>query len=240
MNDIKVVILAGGYGTRIAEETSVRPKPMVEIGGKPILWHIMKIFSTQGFNDFIVCAGYKGETIKEYFDKGIDNENWNITVVDTGQETMTGGRIKRIKDYVGNDPFFLTYGDGIADIDLKKLLEFHNGHNLPATVTAVQPEGRFGILKIEGKNGFVSSFREKPKNGGAWINGGFFILDPKVIDYIKGDETVFEQEPMKQLVEDGQLAAYRHRGFWMSLDTLRDKNVLEDLWQKGRALWKIW
>ncbi len=240
MNDMKVVILAGGYGTRIAEETSVRPKPMVEIGGKPMLWHVMKIFSTQGFNDFIICAGYKGDMIKEYFSKGIDNENWNITIVDTGQETMTGGRIKRIKDYLGNGQFFLTYGDGVADVDLKKLLEFHNGHNLPATVTAVQPEGRFGILKIEGKNGLVSSFREKPKNGGSWINGGFFILDPKVIDYIQGDETVFEQEPMKQLVEDGKLAAYRHKGFWMCLDTLRDKNILEELWQKGQALWKVW
>lgn len=259
MNNMKVVILAGGYGTRIAEESSVRPKPMVEIGGKPILWHIMKIFSVHGFNNFIICAGYKGHIIKEYLSNNYKNSDlnlsfnndkvevindgvdiWKVMVADTGEKTMTGGRLKKIKKYLGDKPFFLTYGDGVADVDLKELLKFHKSMGVLATVTAVQPEGRWGILNLSKGQGIVKSFREKPKNGGSWINGGFFVLDPRVIDYIKNDDTVFEQEPMMRLVEDGQLAAFRHKGFWMCMDTLRDKNVLEDLWQKGKALWKIW
>lgn len=255
---MKVVILAGGFGTRLSEETDIKPKPMVEIGGKPILWHIVKIYSSYGFNDFIICLGYKGYIIKEFFanyflhtsDVTIDlkdnkievhsvkAEPWKVTLVDTGLNTMTGGRIKRIKPFVENQTFMLTYGDGVGNIDIKKLLEFHKSHGKYATLTAVQPSGRFGALHLEGDK--VKEFEEKPKGDGAWVNGGFFVLEPQIFDYIEGDETIWEKEPLENLAKDGQLMAYKHTGFWKPMDTLRDKRELELLWQSGNPPWKIW
>jgi glucose-1-phosphate cytidylyltransferase len=254
---MKTVILAGGMGTRISEESHLRPKPMIEIGGKPILWHIMKIFSAAGVNDFVICCGYLGYAIKSYFanyflhvsDVTFDlaenrvqvhqsgAEPWKVTLVDTGVSTMTGGRIKQVRPYLGEQDFFLTYGDGVADIDVNLLLEFHRKHKLLATVTAVRPSSRFGALVTEGER--VISFQEKPQ-GSTWINGGFFVLSPKVINYIEGDQTVWEGEPLERLAREGQLASYTHEGFWHPMDTLRDKNQLEALWSSGNAPWKIW
>ncbi len=257
---MKVVILAGGRGTRISEETEILPKPMVEIGGKPVIWHIMKLYSHYGFNDFIICLGYRGYMIKEYFshyfmhmsDVTIDltknetkvhtsaSEPWRITLVDTGLNTMTGGRLKRIKEYVGNQPFFLTYGDGLADINIKKLVEFHEQNKGLATLTAIQSLGRFGVLDIASGNK-VSSFLEKPKGESGWINGGFFVLEPEVFDFIENEDTaVWEKEPLENLAKQGKLAAYKHLGFWGCMDTLRDKINFEDIWQSGKAPWKVW
>ena len=253
---MKAVILAGGLGTRLSEETEKKPKPMVEIGGLPIIWHIMQIFSAYGVEDFIVCLGYKGYVIKEYFlnyrlhqsdvtvDIGrgateyhrIGAENWRVSLIETGTDTMTGGRLKRVRSYLGQDDFFLTYGDGVADIDLGRLLAFHKAQGCLATVTGVVPPGRFGALEMRGN--LVTSFREKPAGDGATINGGFFVLSPKVIDYIDGDQTVWEREPMERLAQEGQLASYHHQGFWQAMDTLRDKTHLEELWATGRAPWK--
>ncbi len=254
---MKTVILAGGLGTRISEESHLKPKPMIEIGGRPILWHIMKLFSHYGFNDFIVCLGYRGYVVKEYFanyvlhnaDLTVDlargvteyhatkHEPWKVTLVDTGEETMTGGRLKRVAGYLdANEPFFLTYGDGVADVDLGALAAFHKAHDQDATVTAVAPPGRYGALEIEG--GQVRRFIEKPPGDNGLINGGFFVLDPKVIDRIDGDETIWEQGPLMGLAADHQLMAYRHDGFWAAMDTLRDKNVLEAMWASGEAPWR--
>mgnify|MGYP001626391573 FL=1 len=256
----KVVILAGGFGTRISEESHLKPKPMIEIGERPILWHIMKIYSHQGFNDFIICLGYKGYIIKEYFahyflhesdvtfdfshngDQIIHNniaEPWKVTLVDTGLNTMTGGRVKRIQKYIGNETFMLTYGDGVADIDLKALVEFHKSKGKYATITAVQPSGKFGALNLS-EDGMIRSFIEKPVGDGGWVNGGFMVMEHEVFDYIKGDETILEKEPLENLAKDGQLCAYKHRGFWQPMDTMRDKNTLESLWNSGKAPWKIW
>jgi glucose-1-phosphate cytidylyltransferase len=257
---MKAVILAGGYGTRISEESSVRPKPMVEIGGKPILWHIMKIYSVYGINDFIICCGYKGYVIKEYFanyffhksDVTFDLKNnrreihqnhvepWKVTLVDTGEDTMTGGRLKRVKDYIGSETFCFTYGDGVSDVDIRRLINFHRNQKTLATLTAVQPPGRFGAFTLDSERNLISSFEEKPDGDGAWINGGFFVLEPEAMSYIQGDSTVWEREPMQKLAQDGMLSAYRHRGFWQPMDTLRDKNYLESLWQSGEAPWKAW
>ncbi len=257
---MKAVILAGGLGTRLSEETGVKPKPMVEIGGKPILWHIMKIYSAAGIDDFIICLGYKGYMIKEYFasyslrmsDITFDllrndmqvhqngTEPWRVTLVDTGEKTMTGGRIKRIKDYIDGESFCLTYGDGVTDLDIKKLVTFHQEQKTLVTLTAVQPPGRFGVFNLEDHQFLISKFREKPQGEGAWINGGFFVAEPEVIDYIKDDSTVWEKEPLQNLAREGKLTAHRHNGFWQNMDTLRDKNVLEQLWQDGVAPWKIW
>lgn len=256
---MKVVILAGGRGSRLSEETTNIPKPMVEIGGKPIIWHIMKCYSHYGFNDFIICLGYKSYMIKEYFshyflhmsDVTIDmakntteihstfSEPWKITLVDTGLETMTGGRVKRIKKYVEKEPFMLTYGDGLADIDISKLLKFHQSHGKTLTVTAAQSMGRFGSLAFSKKDQ-VKGFLEKPKGDNHWVNGGYFVAEPEVFDYIASDETVFEQEPLKNLAKDGEMFAYKHDGFWFPMDTLRDKIYLEDLWQSKQAPWKSW
>lgn len=256
---MKAVLLAGGLGTRISEETADRPKPMIEIGGKPILWHIMKIYSAHGINDFIVCLGYKGYVIKEYFQNyflhmsdvtfdvrnnsmevhNIESEPWKITLVDTGLNTMIGGRIKRILPYVKDDEAFcLTYGDGVSDVDIKASILLHNQEKRLATVTAVQPPGRFGALQFEGNK--IKGFAEKPMGDGGWINGGFFVLSPKVGEYIKDDATVWEREPMEQLAKEGQLNAYFHKGFWQPMDTLRDKVHLEELWQSHKAPWKTW
>lgn len=256
---MKAVILAGGLGTRISEETSVRPKPMIEIGGKPILWHIMKMYSHHGINDFIICCGYKGYVIKEYFanyflhmsDITFDMsknsmevhqrhaEPWKVTLVDTGEDTMTGGRVKRVASYLqGEEAFCLTYGDGVSDVNISQLVEFHKAQNVKATLTATIPPGRFGALDLNGDR--VSSFMEKPKGDGAMINGGFFVLSPKVIDYITDDQTVWERGPLERLANEGDLAAFHHRGFWQPMDTLRDKVLLEDLWQSGKAPWKTW
>lgn len=255
---MKAVILAGGLGTRISEETHLKPKPMVEIGGKPILWHILKIYSTYGIQDFIICLGYKGYVIKEYFanyflhmsDVTFDMQHnkmevhhqkaepWRITLVDTGEETMTGGRLKRVKDYLGEEDFCFTYGDGVANVDIKNLIAFHRQQNVLATVTATRPPGRFGSLKLAENT--VNGFQEKPQGDGGWINGGFFVLSPKVIDYIMGDETKWEQKPLESLANQGQLAAYKHDGFWQPMDTLRDKKYLEELWATGQAKWKVW
>lgn len=256
---MKVVILAGGFGTRISEESATRPKPMVEIGNKPILWHIMKIYSSYGLNDFVICCGYKGHVIKEYFanyamrhsDVTFDFrdgqthihrngvEPWCVTLVDTGENTMTGGRIKRVQQNVGDETFCCTYGDGVSDVDVAKLIAFHRKQKTLATLTAVQPPGRFGVIKLRAKQTHVHSFNEKPRGDGAWINGGFFVLEPGIFDYIEGDATTWEQEPLRHLADAKQLTAYRHVGFWQPLDTLRDKMMLEDLWQKG-APWKTW
>jgi glucose-1-phosphate cytidylyltransferase len=255
---MKAVILAGGLGTRLSEETSLRPKPMVEIGGKPVLWHVMKIYSSYGINDFVICLGYKGYLIKEYFsnyflhtsDVTVDLRNnsldihqtaaepWKVTLVDTGQDTMTGGRLKRVGQYVQDEDFCFTYGDGVGDIDINRLVAFHRQHKALATLTATQPPGRFGALGFNGDH--VSTFQEKPEGDGGWINGGFFVLSPRVLDYIDGDSTVWEREPVQRLADEGNLTAYRHPGFWQPMDTLRDKNHLEDLWAKGNAPWKTW
>jgi glucose-1-phosphate cytidylyltransferase len=255
---MKAVILAGGLGTRLSEETVTKPKPMVEIGGRPILWHIMQIFSANGVKDFIICLGYKGYIVKEYFlnyrlhlsDVTVDvgkgtvdfhrssAEDWRVSLIETGDMTMTGGRLKRVREYVQDDDFFLTYGDGVADINLTKLLAFHKAHGKLATVTAVLPPGRFGTLELTGNR--VKNFREKPAGDGASINGGFFVLSPKVIDYIDDDTTVWEQRPLENLAREGELFAYSHDGFWQAMDTLRDKTQLEDLWSKGQAPWKVW
>lgn len=256
---MKVVILAGGMGTRISEETSVRPKPMVEIGGKPILWHIMKIYAAHGINDFIICCGYKGYLIKEYFanyflhmsDVTFDMSNnrmevhhqkaepWKVTLVDTGDDTLTGGRLKRVVDYVKNEEVFcLTYGDGVSDVNITELISFHKSEKVKATLTAVLPPGRFGVLELNGNK--VHSFREKPQGEGAKINGGFFVLSPKVIDYITDDKTIWEREPLERLAIENNLSAFQHNGFWQPMDTLRDKNYLEELWSSGQAPWKIW
>lgn len=260
---MKTVILAGGFGTRISEESGVKPKPMVEVGGKPILWHIMKIYAHYGIHDFIICCGYKGYVIKEYFSNYFlhnsdvtfsmannemtvhkrNAENWNVTLVDTGENTMTGGRIKRVKDYIGDEKFCLTYGDGVSDIDIAASIKFHQEEGKLATLTAVQQPGRFGAFTLRQGQNSVNQFREKPKGDGdgtAWINGGFFILDPKVIDYIDDDSTVWEKAPLEKLANDGQLNAFKHTGFWQPMDTLRDKNVLEKFWSQGDAPWKIW
>lgn len=255
---MKAVILAGGLGTRLSEETSTRPKPMVEIGGRPILWHIMKIYSSHGINDFVICCGYKGYVIKEYFANYFlhmsditlnmrDNEMkvhdqraepWNVTLVDTGDESMTGGRLRRVRDFIGNDDFCFTYGDGVGDIDIAKSVEFHRAHGKLATLTATYPPGRFGALDIESKQ--VRSFREKPKGDGAMINGGFFVLSPKVLDYIESDLTVWEQDPLARLASENELMAFQHEGFWQPMDTLRDKQHLELLWESDAAPWKSW
>lgn len=256
---MKVVILAGGLGTRISEETEIRPKPMVEIGGKPILWHIMKIYSHYGYNEFIVCLGYKGYLIKEYFanyyrhqaDITIDlcsntteihnsaAEPWKVTLIETGQDTMTGGRVKRIQPYTNGQPFLLTYGDGVATVDIPALVRYHQKNKKHLTVTAVQPSGRFGALDLADNNR-VTSFMEKPKGDGSWINGGFFVCQPEVFSYINGDATVFEREPMEKIARDNQMMAFKHEGFWRPMDTLRDKNELNILWDRGQAKWKVW
>ena len=255
---MKAVILAGGLGTRLSEETTLRPKPMVEIGGRPILWHIMQIFASHGVNDFVICLGYKGYVIKEFFLNyrlhlsdvtmrlGTGDiqfhrsygQNWNVSLIETGDATNTGGRLKRIRDYVGDEDFFMTYGDGVSDVDLTKLAAFHKAEGRLATLTAVVPPGRFGALELKGTA--ISSFREKPAGDGAMINGGFFVLSPKVFDLIEGDATVWENEPMEKLARDGQLSAFTHNGFWQAMDTLRDKSHLETLWAKGQAPWKSW
>ena len=256
---MKVVILAGGFGTRLAEDTAVKPKPMVEIGGKPILWHIMKIYSYYGFNDFIICLGYKGYMIKEYFanyflhasDVTLDvqhnkmevhqknAEPWKVTLVETGDKTMTGGRVKRIQAYLKDQPFLMTYGDGVADLNIAQLIAYHQAHQKLVTVTATQPAGRFGALTMDESNK-VKSFMEKPAGDGGWINGGFFVMQPGVFRYIAGDTTTLEHDPMEKLVHEGELVAYKHYGFWHSMDTLRDKILLEDLWASGKAPWKVW
>jgi len=256
---MKVAILAGGFGTRLAEETEIRPKPMVEIGGKPILWHIMKIYSHYGFNDFVILLGYKGYYIKEYFanyflhqsDITIDlssgkmeilnnsSEPWRVTLLDTGIDTMTGGRIKRARHVLGNETFMLTYGDGVGDVNIQELLKFHKAHGKSLTITSAQPEGRFGSLVI-GDHDKVLAFQEKPKGDGAWVNAGFFVCKPKIFEYIENDETIFEKEPLENLTKDGEVFAYKHYGFWKPMDTLRDKLELQKLWDSGKAPWKIW
>ncbi len=256
---MRSVILAGGLGTRLSEETSVRPKPMVEIGGKPILWHIMKLYSAHGVNEFIICCGYKGYVIKEYFanyflhmsdvtfdmsHNGMEvhqqfSEPWRVTLVDTGDETQTGGRLKRVRGYLGDEDFCLTYGDGVGDVDITRLVEFHKAQGTLATLTATQLPGRFGALNLAGGNKVVG-FQEKPHGDGGWINGGFFVLSPKVIDYIEGDSTLWERGPMERLAAEGQMSAYLHHGFWQPMDTLRDKIHLEELWASGKAPWKKW
>ncbi|TDK39145.1 glucose-1-phosphate cytidylyltransferase [Rhizobium deserti] len=255
---MKAVILAGGLGTRLAEETSLRPKPMVEIGGRPILWHIMKIYSHYGINEFVVCLGYKGYIIKEYFmnyllhmaDVSIDlssqtttihkrrAEPWKVTLVDTGEASMTGGRIGRVRDYIGDETFCMTYGDGVSNIDIRREIEFHQSHGQDATVTLVRPPGRFGAANLDGD--FVRSFKEKPDGEAGWINAGFFVLSPKVFDRIEGDDTVWEKGPMESLAASGQLAGFRHEGFWQPMDTLRDKQQLEEMWRNGHAPWQVW
>lgn len=257
---MKVVILAGGYGTRISEESHLKPKPMIEIGGRPILWHIMKIYSHFGFNDFVVCLGYKGYVIKEYFanyflhesdvtfDFRDDNkmtthihkaEPWKVTLINTGVDTMTGGRVKRVRDYVNNETFLLTYGDGVSNVNLEQLVKFHKSHGKMATLTAIQPSGRFGALEIVSNNSIIG-FKEKPKGETGWVNGGFMVLEPSVFDLIGGDETVFEKEPLEILSNTGNLYSYKHEDFWQPMDTLRDKMYLEGLWQSGKAPWKLW
>jgi glucose-1-phosphate cytidylyltransferase len=257
---MKAVILAGGLGTRLSEETSIRPKPMVEIGGKPVLWHIMKIYSAHGINDFIICCGYKGYIIKEYFanyflhmsDVTFDMrfnqmnvhsgyaEPWRVTLVNTGDNTMTGGRLKRIWEHIGNDTFCFTYGDGVSDVNITKLINFHKEQKSLATLTAVQPAGRFGAISLGQEQTKIHSFREKPEGDGAWINGGYFVLEPEVINLIADDSTVWEKEPLEKLADMEQLSAFKHQGFWQPMDTLRDKNYLEDLWKSDQAPWKLW
>jgi glucose-1-phosphate cytidylyltransferase len=254
---VKVVILAGGVGSRLSEETTIRPKPMVELGGKPILWHIMKLYSHHGLNDFIVCLGYKGYVIKEYFanyflhmsDVTINlrnndlkvhqnmSEPWSVTLVDTGDATQTGGRLGRVRQHI-DDTFCLTYGDGLSDVNITKLIAFHHEQGRAATLTAVQPQGRFGIIDFEEEK--ISAFQEKPPGDGSWINGGFFVLEPRVLDLIEGDHTIWERGPLEQLARDAQLSAYKHQGFWQPMDTLRDRTHLESLWASGNAPWKTW
>lgn len=258
---MKVVILAGGFGTRISEESHLKPKPMIEIGDAPILWHIMKFYSSYGFNEFIICCGYKGYYIKEYFadyylhrsdvtfDFSSENqmvvhnnvsEPWKVTLVDTGLNTMTGGRVKRVSDYIGDEAFMLTYGDGLSDINLTNLLKFHKEHGKMATMTAIQPDGRFGVVDISSSNNEIRAFREKKKEDGGWINGGFMILEPSIFEYIKDDNTILEKEPLEIAAKKGELVAYKHSGFWQCMDTLRDKNFLEELWYSNEAPWKVW
>lgn len=259
-DDVKAVILAGGLGTRLAEETGVRPKPMVEIGGEPILWHILKLYSAHGINDFIICCGYKGNLIIEYFHDlmerassttfdlrrgtvsryGSRTEPWRVTLVDTGDASMTGGRLRRVRDYIGDETFCMTYGDGVSSVDIAATIAFHRAHGRYATMTAVQPPGRFGAFSLAENDPVVHHFTEKPVGDGSWINGGFFVLEPEVIDWIEGDDTVWEQEPMRRLAAEEQLVAFRHAGFWHPMDTLRDKMVLNELWTSGAAPWKIW
>jgi glucose-1-phosphate cytidylyltransferase len=256
---MKVVILAGGLGTRLSEETDIKPKPMVEIGGRPILWHIMKLYASQGFKEFIICCGYKGHVIKEYFqqyflhhaDVTFDlaanqmsvhhktTEDWKVTLVNTGKDSMTGGRIRRIQPYVKNERFMLTYGDGLSNINLAELLRFHKNHGKMVTVTAVQPESRFGVLDINATQQ-VQSFMEKPKGESGWINGGFFICEPGVFSYLEGDQTIWEREPLEQIAAAGELFAFKHSGFWKPMDSLKDKNDLNSMWEKGQAEWNIW
>jgi glucose-1-phosphate cytidylyltransferase len=255
---MKVVILVGGLGTRLSEETTIKPKPMVEIGGNPILWHIMKIYSHYGFNDFIICLGYKGYMIKEYFanyflhmsDVTIDIKNnkieihqnfsepWKISLIDTGENTMTGGRVKRVQSYVGNETFMLTYGDGVSDVDIPNLIKFHKQKGQTGTLTAIRPVGRFGVLELQDTN--VTTFLEKPKGQGGYINGGFFVFEPELFDDLTDDTTILERDPLESLATKGQLNAYKHEGFWYPMDTLRDKNYLEKIWATGQAPWKVW
>lgn len=257
---MKVVILAGGFGTRISEESGIRPKPLVEIGGQPILWHIMKIYSAYGLNDFVICGGYKCSLIKNFFrDYALsasditfdfrgdtvefhrrDVEPWRVSVIDTGENTMTGGRIKRVRDHLNGDAFCLTYGDGVSDVDVNDLIDFHKKSGAMATLTAVQQPGRFGALALDPEERMVNAFREKSNSDGGLINGGFFVVEPEACDYIADDDTVWEQEPLQTLARNGKLAAYRHHGYWQNMDTLRDKMVLENLWTKGNAPWKVW
>ena len=257
---MKVVILAGGLGTRLAEETQVKPKPMAEVGDRPILWHIMKIYSHYGFNDFVVCLGYKGYMIKEYFANyflhncdvsfdlatqgmevhGGSVEPWRVTLVDTGEATQTGGRLKRVAPYLAGETFLMTYGDGVADVDVGALVKFHRGHGKLATVTAVQPLGRFGAMELAADDESVLAFREKPMGDGAWVNGGFFVLEPGVLERIGGEATFFEHEPLEQLAADGQLRAFKHTGFWQPMDVFRDKALLDQLWRSGKPPWKVW
>ncbi len=256
---MKVVILAGGLGTRLSEETVIKPKPMVEIGGKPILWHILKIYSHFGFNDFIVCLGYKGYLIKEYFlnytlhmsDVTIDIKNntiethrnfsepWRISLIDTGDNTMTGGRLKKIRSYIGNERFMITYGDGVSNVNIAELLKFHVSKKKIGTVTAIRPPGRFGVLRIQDDSN-ITSFLEKPMGDGGYVNGGFFVFEPELFDYLKDDTTILEREPLELLAKEGQLNAFKHEGFWYAMDTLRDKNHLENEWATGKAAWKLW
>jgi len=257
---MKVVILAGGLGTRISEESHLKPKPMIEIGGRPILWHIMKIYSRYGFSDFVICLGYKGYYIKEYFahyflhesDVTFDFRNesqrvihqhtaepWQVTLVDTGGETMTGGRVKRVREYVGDEPFLLTYGDGVGDVNIQELVAFHKSHGKLATLTTTQPSGRFGALDLA-EGGRVNSFQEKPKGDSNWINAGFFVMQPEVLDLIADDSTILEKEPLETLAKKGELMAFKHHDFWQPMDTLRDKTLLEELWKAGNAPWKVW
>lgn len=257
---MKVVILAGGFGTRISEESALKPKPMVEIGGMPILWHIMKMYSHHGFNEFIICAGYKQDVIKEFFanyfihssDITFDflNHNemqvhaknaepWKVTVIDTGLNTMTGGRVKRIKEYLNNERFLLTYGDGVSDTDISESIEYHKKHGKMCTITAIQPAGRFGVMDISADNK-IKSFRQKDQEDSAWINGGFMVVEPEFVDYIEGDQTVLEAAPFERLVEQGQMMCYKHHGFWQCMDTVRDKHLLENHWSSGKAPWKKW
>ncbi|MEA3410988.1 MAG: glucose-1-phosphate cytidylyltransferase [Pseudomonadota bacterium] len=257
---MKAVLLAGGLGTRLSEETSIRPKPMVEIGGKPILWHIMKIYHGHGIKEFIVCCGYKGFVIKEYFANyrlymsdvtfdiranemkihQSDAEDWKVTLVDTGVDTMTGGRMRRVQDYLGDETFLMTYGDGVGDIDIGKLISFHREQGTLATLTAVQPSGRFGAFTLTDDQKKIDHFREKPRGDNAWINGGYFVLEPEVLDYIEGDDTVWERDPMERLASEGRLSAYQHHGFWHPMDTLRDRDNLESIWESRDAPWKNW
>ena len=257
---MKVVILAGGFGTRISEESSIRPKPMVEIGDRPILWHIMKIYSTYGINDFVICCGYKSHVIKEYFanyhlhraevtfDLGKNEmevhnsgaEPWRVTLVETGDGTMTGGRLKRVRDHVRDETFCMTYGDGVSNVDIGRVIAFHKEQGTLATLTAAQPPGRYGAFQLGSKQHKVSFFKEKPDGDGAWVNSGFFVLEPGVMDYIEGDDTTWEKQPMEMLAARGELAAYKHSGFWQPMDSLRDKHVLEDFWHSGNAPWKVW
>jgi glucose-1-phosphate cytidylyltransferase len=257
---MKAVILAGGFGTRLSEETSIRPKPMVEIGGRPILWHIMKIYFAHGIDEFIVCCGFKGEMIKEYFceyamhraDMTVDlarnevkllsngAEPWRITLIDTGQSTMTGGRLRRVADYIGDETFCFTYGDGVSDVDITKLIEFHRSKARIGTLTAVRPPGRFGAFTLAAEQDRIVNFQEKPDGDGAWVNGGFFVLEPDAFRYIDGDDSIWEREPMENLAREGQLSAFRHDGFWQPMDTLRDKMILDQLWDADKAPWKVW
>lgn len=255
---MKAVILAGGLGTRISEESHLRPKPMIEIGGKPIIWHIMKIYAHHGINDFVICLGYKGYIIKEYFANYflhmsdvtfdmVENqmhihqrhaEPWRVTLVDTGEHTATGGRLRRVREYLGDETFCFTYGDGVSDLNIRELIAFHRQHGRLATVTAVQPPGRFGAMELEGA--CVRGFQEKPLGDGGWINGGFFVLEPRVIDFIEGDDTTWEQYPMRTLAQEGQLMSFQHRGFWQPMDTLRERVFLEERWKSGQAEWQVW